>query len=623
MEEDGRPVALLARKPGKYLLYDPTKRTRLDVDESVAALVQPQAQTFYRPFPEKSLTLWDLVKFSAKGALRDVWRILGMGVLGGILSIITPVATGILFDTIIPSEDRTQLATMVAALIVSAVCSTMFSLVQSLAQLRVEGRTAYYVQSAVWDRLLSLPVAFFRQFTAGDLANRSLGVDQIRQILSGAVVSTLLHLVFTVFSVALLFWYSIELAIVVLVLMVITSIFPVICVFVMVRYQRPLYDLAGKIQGLNLQFIAGIAKLRVNGAEKRAFYLWATQFAKQKELALKARRVSNMVATFSGMLPLLGTLVIFTWMFITTDVYLTHMSTGSFMAFISAMTTVVRSMTSTLMIIYPVMSIVPILARTKPILKEMPEVDTSKAHPGELTGLVDIGHVNFRYSPDGPLVAKDLSLQVGPGEFVALVGPSGSGRSTIFRLLLGFETPESGSIHFDGQDLSKLDVQAVRRQIGVVLQNGTLLAGSIFDNIVGASQLTLDDAWEAARMASVDEDIKAMPMGMHTVVGEGGAGLSGGQRQRILIARAIVRKPRIILFDEATSALDNKSQAIVSDSLASLSATRIVIAHRLTTIVNADRIYVVVAGEIVEKGTYEELMAKGGVFSELAKRQIA
>lgn len=623
MADDGRPVALLSPKPGKYHLHDPTKLTRVEVDNKVAAQVKPQAQTFYRPFPEKSLTLWDLMKFGAKGTLRDVLRIVAMGVLGGILSVVTPIATGILFDGIIPSEDRTRLATMVAALMVSAVCSTMFSLVQSLGQLRMEGRTAYHVQSAVWDRLLNLPVAFFRQFTAGDLANRSLGVDQIRQILSGAVVSTILSLVFTVFSVALLFYYSIELAIVVLVLMLVTSVFPVASVFVMLRYQRPLYDLAGRIQGLNLQFITGIAKLRVNGAEQRAFYLWATQFAKQKELGLKARRISNMVATFSSVLPLLATFVIFTWIFLSSNKSLLTMSTGSFMAFVSAMTTVVHRITATLTIIFPVMSIVPILGRTKPILKEVPEVDISKADPGELTGRVDISHVNFRYSPEGPLVTKDLSMQVNPGEFVALVGPSGSGKSTIYRLLLGFETPESGSVHYDGQDLSKLDIQAVRRQIGVVLQNGTLLPGSIFDNIVGASQLTLDDAWEAAQMASVDEEIKAMPMGMHTVIGEGGAGLSGGQQQRILIARAIVRKPRIILFDEATSALDNRSQSIVSASLDRLSATRIVIAHRLTTIMNADRIYVVVAGELVEMGTYGELMAKGGVFTELAKRQIA
>lgn len=623
MEEDNRPVALLEPKAGQYILHDPTKLTSEVVDESVAARVKVQAQTFYRPFPDKSLTAWDVMKFAVKGSMWDILRVLGMGVCAGILSVITPIATGLLFDSIIPSEDRTQLATMVAALMVAATCSAMFHIVESLGQLRMEGRMAYYVQAAVWDRLLNLPVSFFRQFTSGDLANRSLGVDQVRAILSGAVVTTMLSLVFTVFNVALLFWYSIELAIVALVLLCFTSLFPITCVFVVLRYQRPLYDLLGKIQGLNLQLISGIAKIRVNGAEQRAFYLWATQFAKQKHLGLKARRVTNMVVTFSAVLPLFASLVIFTWIFLSHSKELMAFSTGSFMAFTSAMTTVVSTINSTLMFMFPVISIFPILARTKPILKQVPEVDTTKADPGELRGHVELSHVYFRYSPDGPLVTKDLSIQVNPGEFVALVGPSGSGKSTIYRLILGFETPESGSVHYDGQDLSKVDVQAVRRQVGVVLQNGTLLAGSIFDNIVGASRLTLDDAWEAARMASVDEDIKAMPMEMHTVIGEGGAGLSGGQAQRILIARAIVRKPRIILFDEATSALDNKSQAIVSASLESLSASRIVIAHRLTTIMNADRIYVVVNGEVVEMGNYQDLMAKGGVFSQLARRQIA
>jgi ATP-binding cassette subfamily C protein len=266
---------------------------------------------------------------------------------------------------------------------------------------------------------------------------------------------------------------------------------------------------------------------------------------------------------------------------------------------------------------------VPTYERAKPILETLPEVDEMKADPGELTGELEVSHVSFRYREDGPIVLKDVSVQVKPGEFVALVGPSGSGKSTLFRLLLGFEKLEAGAVYYNGRDLVGLDIREVRRQIGVVLQNGKLMAGDIFTNIIGSSLLTLEDARQAARMAGLEDDLKAMPMGLHTVISEGGGTLSGGQRQRLLIARALVHRPRILFFDEATSALDNRTQAIVSESLDNLQATRIVIAHRLSTIMNADRIYVLQDGRVVQQGTYDELIQAEGVFADLAKRQMA
>jgi ABC-type bacteriocin/lantibiotic exporter with double-glycine peptidase domain len=270
-----------------------------------------------------------------------------------------------------------------------------------------------------------------------------------------------------------------------------------------------------------------------------------------------------------------------------------------------------------------ILSIVPLYERIKPIIEAAPEVDVNKAAPGELNGHIDVASIRFRYIPDGQLIVKDVSLEVAPGEYVALVGGSGSGKSTLFRILLGFEIPESGTIYYDGKDITSLDIQELRRQVGVVLQNGKIMGGPIFLNILGASNLSLDDAWEAARMAGLDADIKAMPMGMYTVLSPGGGTLSGGQRQRLLIARAIVRKPRILFFDEATSALDNKTQAVVSRSLERLQASRLVIAHRLSTIINADRILVMDRGRLVQTGTYNELMKQEGLFAELAKRQIA
>jgi ATP-binding cassette subfamily C protein len=273
---------------------------------------------------------------------------------------------------------------------------------------------------------------------------------------------------------------------------------------------------------------------------------------------------------------------------------------------------------------FSVSQIFPILEKIEPILDTKPEYDEYKSNPGNLTGSVEVSHVSFRYQEEDPLVLKDVSIKIREGEYVGLVGPSGSGKSSLLRVLLGFENPETGRVYYDGQDLTKVDIRAIRRQLGVVLQNGKLMSGDIFSNVVGANiNLTLDDAKEAIRMAGLEEDINAMPMGMHTVINEGATTISGGQRQRLLIARAIANKPKIIFFDEATSALDNQTQAIVSESLDSLKATRIVIAHRLSTVMNCDRIIVLDKGAIVEEGSYAELMQLNGVFAELAKRQLA
>jgi ABC-type bacteriocin/lantibiotic exporter with double-glycine peptidase domain len=296
--------------------------------------------------------------------------------------------------------------------------------------------------------------------------------------------------------------------------------------------------------------------------------------------------------------------------------------TGDLRGFLAAFCTCVAALASSCMALVAVGSVAPFYDQMRPILEAEPEVATSRADPGLLTGDIEIQHAAFRYSADTPLVLRDLSLRIKPGEFVALVGPSGSGKSTLLRLLLGFEQLDSGAVYFDGQDLAGLDVNVVRRQIGVVLQNGRLMSGDIFTNIIGSSTATLAEAWEAARMAGFAEDIEGMPMGMHTVIADGGGTLSGGPRQRLLIARAIVHRPRIVLFDEATSALDNRTQAIVSASLERLQATRIVVAHRLSTVRNADRLYVLERGALVQSGTYDELMAREGPFAELARRQI-
>ncbi|MFC5496915.1 NHLP bacteriocin export ABC transporter permease/ATPase subunit [Caenimonas terrae] len=620
-EEGGQPVALLPTRGG-YMLHDPATGERSPVGAELANTLSPFAFSFYRSFPHGKMKLLDLMKFGSHGLVRDYLLVGLMGLTVGVLGMLTPILTGLLFDTVIPGADRGQLSQVTLALLAGAFGAAMFELTKGFAMLRAESRMDASIQAGVWDRLLRLPAPFFRDFSAGDLAVRANGINAIRQALSGTTLSAIFSAVFSVFNLLLLFYYNAKLALVALALVLVAVLFMVGVNLVALRQQRRLAELSGLLSGMVFQFLGGISKLRTTGSETRAFHQWAVQFAAQQRYQFRAQMAQNAMATFGAVFPVLANIALFGMI----AIYLQDakdFSTGQFLAFNAAFGGLMGAMLAATGALTSILNIIPIYERAKPILRGEPEITSSKAHPGQLTGEIEINHLSFSYAPDGPQILKDVSLQIKPGEFVALVGASGSGKSTLLRLLLGFETPTLGSIFYDRQDMAGLDLGALRRQLGVVLQNGQLLAGDVFTNIIGsAAALTLDDAWDAATQAGIADDIRDMPMGMHTVVSDGGGTLSGGQRQRVLIARAIVNRPRIVIFDEATSALDNRAQAMVSDSLEKLQATRIVIAHRLSTIVNADRILVLDNGNLVQSGTYAALMEQPGIFAELARRQI-
>lgn len=615
-----RPVALLPVSSRRYVLVDPHRQTRTPITRDVAAALHPAAYSFYRPFSERPLTPWDVVKFGFRGGGRDLSTLALVGIAGSLLGLIAPLATSTLVETILPGGDRGQLLQLAGGLMAAALVAVLFRLTQSFAMLRLEGKMDAALQAALWDRLLSLPAAFFKQFTAGDLATRALGISAIRGLLTGATIQSLFGVVFSLPSFALLFYYDVPLAFLATVLTIIILSVTMLTNYLQFRYQRLLPGAQARISGLVFQLLSGISKLRVAGAEARAFSLWAEEFIEQKQIILKAGNMANIRATFVSIAPIASLMAIVGMIVYSRQ---STLSTAEFLGFNAAFAQFLAAISSMNAVFTSVLSIAPLYENLQPILDTTPEVDVTKSDPGELSGEIEISHLSFRYQPDGPLVLDDVSLRVEPGEFVAIVGPSGSGKSTLFRLLLGFEAPGAGSISYDGQDLAELNIQAVRHQIGSVLQHGKLLPADIFTNIVGASRLTMEDAWEAARLAGLDEDIRRMPMGMQTIVSEDAGTFSGGQRQRLMIARAIVSKPRILLLDEATSSLDNRTQETLSKNLERLQATRIVIAHRLSTVVNADRIYVVVAGKVVQSGTYDQLLRESEVFATLARRQLA
>jgi NHLM bacteriocin system ABC transporter ATP-binding protein len=627
-DPSGDPVAILKTKTNDYEIVDPRTQERQRIDARTAATLRPFAAVFYAPLPERKLKAFDLIKFGVRDSKLDLWAILGIGVLVGLLGMVTPYFSSQIFDSVIPAADRPLLLQFTVGLIAAGLGTFAFELVRAISVLRLAGKMDYLVQAGVWDRLLDLPSLFFRAYSAGDLSDRAMGVDQIRQAVSQAGTQAIVGSISAVIMMFFLFTFNWQMALVGLALIGLAVLFPLGFNLLQVKFQRKLFHVRGSITGLVLQLINGVSKLRVSGAEDRAFREWARKFAGQKRLALISGKLTNVIQVFNQSFPVISSAVLFA-----TYAWFQHaaavnnetfrMSTGQFIAFNTTFTNILSAFLSLSAASLELMIIFPLFERLMPILEAVPEIDEAKAHPGELSGELEVYHITFRYSPDGPAILRDVSFRIKPGEFIALVGGSGSGKSTLLRLLLGFEKPESGSVFYDGQDLSSLDLREVRQQIGVVLQSSKLMPTDIYRNIIGSHQLSLNDAWDAARMAGLDKDIKNMPMGMNTVVSEGGSTFSGGQRQRLMIARALVNKPRIIFFDEATSALDNETQRIVTESLDRMQATRIVIAHRLSTIINADKIYVLQNGELLQSGTYAELIDQPGPFADLAKRQLA
>jgi ATP-binding cassette subfamily C protein len=621
---DARPVALLPNRGKGYQMYDPADDSVVPVSDDVAQTLKPQGQMFYRPFEPKPLKLRHLALFGLVGAWWDVAMAVGMALLMGLLGLMTPMISATVFDDVIPGADRARMLEVTVFLLTASVASILLGLSRDFGFLRIETKVDATVQAAIFDRLLSLPAQFFRRYTSGELAQRAFAIGDIRRLLTSSALSVLFSGFFSVFNLAYMLWLHPTLTVLAIALTAVTILSLLVVSVFYLRIQFSLVEKGALFAGLSLQLLSSMPKLRVAGAERRGFAKWMGLSTEISALGLQAERIGQRFALFNtlwGPLSLAAVYGLIGWLLMRTEG--AGLTTGELLAFSSAYGAFSGAMVQMTQVGLGLLAAIPMYRSIKPILDATPEVDASKPSAPRLSGHIELSHVTFRYQPNTPIVLNKLSLVIEPGQFVAIVGPSGAGKSSVFRLLLGFEKPESGTVMFDGHDLSQFDVASVRQQMGVVLQGARLFRGEIFENIACGIPCSMDDAWEAARQAGLIEDLQAMPMGMKTIVGEDGAGLSGGQRQRLMIARAIVGKPKILLFDEATSALDNRTQAIVSRSLESLSVTRVVIAHRLSTIVKADRIFVIDGGNVVQAGTYEELMQQPGLFAELAKRQLA
>ncbi len=626
LEESGSPVALLPTPGDRYELYSPADQRRTPVTADIASQLSPEAFSFYRPLPDRAIDALGILRFALRDQQRNIALLVCTTILATLVGMLTAPATQILMDQSIPSANREMVLQVGAGLLVATLAGAVFQLVQALVTLRLQTIFDSTSQAGLWDRLMKLPLRFFRRYSSGDMLTRISAIDRIRQRLGGSVVRTLFSGMFAIANLGVMAFYSLKLAGIALGIGLLTLLVTALSGSLTRKKLRPIQEIEGRLSGLMVQLISGVSKLRVSGAEERAFAHWSKSYTEKLRLLISTQQLEDAVNTFNEALPLASSIAIFLMTSLIVRDAIAEgelpLTAGKFLGFNAAFGIFITGISDLSVTIIDVLDIAILWERAQPILAAMPEVSLDRTDPGRLYGEVKLDRVNFRYRDDGPLTLHEVTIAAKPGKFIGLVGPSGSGKSTIVRLLLGFETPEEGAIYLDGQDLSRLDIAAVRRQLGVVLQNGRIQSASVFDNIIGGQLATIDEAWDATRMAGFDADIQAMPMGMHTVISEGGSNLSGGQRQRLLISRALVSKPNLLIFDEATSALDNQTQAMVMQSLEQLRATRIVIAHRLSTIRHADRIYVLEAGQVVQAGSFDELAHQPGLFADLMRRQM-
>ena len=616
-KDNGTVVALIPSGFSGYEYFDLESGKYIKVKKSNEDLFEDEAIAFYKPFPLKSLTIKDLIVYIAQVLSVSDYVAIALATLAvSLLGMLTPKINNILFSVVVTSGSVRLLVGIAIFAICLSLTSLIISSVKSLISARINTKLSISIEAATMMRLMSLPADFFKNYSSGELQERAGNISSLCDMLVSTILNTGMTSVFSLIYIYQIFVYAPGLVIPSLIITFITIIFFVVSALMQMKISVKQMELGGRESGMTYALISGVQKIKLAGAEKRAFARWANLYAERISYSYNPPAFLKLNPVISSAISLTGTLVMY-YMAVKTGV-----SVAEYYAFNTAYGMVSGAFMSLSSIALTFAQIKPILERVKPLLDAKPEISEGKQVITRLSGAVEMNNVSFRYNESMPNVIDNLSLKIRPGQYVAIVGKTGCGKSTLMRLLLGFEKADRGAIYYDGKDINSLDLKSLRRKIGSVMQNGKLLQGDIYSNItISAPWLTMDEAFEAAEKAGIAEDIRRMPMGMHTMISEGSGGISGGQRQRLMIARAIAPKPKILMFDEATSALDNITQRQVCEALDAMKCTRIVIAHRLSTIKQCDRIIVLDGGHIVEDGTYRELIDNKGYFYELVERQ--
>lgn len=617
MKEDGAIVTILPNAYGGFVYIDPHTGRKRRVNKKEEKRLNEEAYCFYRAFPMRQLKAMDIWKYM-KSCL-TVWDLVSFAIAAlsiTLIGLLVPKLNNLLTGTVVQYGNYRLLGSVLVFMVCVTIGNIVFGSVKSLLQSRIGIKLNNDVTAATMMRVLSLPADFFQNYSTGELTQYLSYMSSICDTIVNAVLSTGLTGIFSLVYLAQVFAFAKALVVPSLIVTLLTLLVSVLTASAQTLISKEQMRLAAKERGILYSLISGIQKIRLSGAEKRAFAKWADCYAKEAELTYSPPAQVKLSSVITTGISLIGTICIY---YIAVK---NQVSVANYYAFNSAYAYITSAFTALASVATTIASIKPGMELVRPLLEAEPEVSEGLETVTRLSGAIEISHVSFRYAKESPFILNDISLRIPPGQYVAVVGKTGCGKSTLMRLLLGFARPTKGSIYYDQKDTCKLDMHSVRKQIGTVMQDGKLFQGSVFENIsIAKPTISVDEAWEAAEVAGIAEDIRKMPMGMHTQISGVAGGISGGQKQRLMIARAVAPKPKILFLDEATSALDNITQKQVSDALEKLKCTRIVIAHRLSTIRHCDRIIVIDGGKIVEDGDYDTLMRRNGFFAELVERQ--
>ena len=617
MKDSRAMVALLPGTLSGYYFRDPATGRKTRVTRETAKRFAREALCFYQPLPMKKLGIPDLLRHMKNSISRGDVILIALATLAvTLVGMLEPRIYSLITGSVLQNRNMNLMTGLAVFLLSSAFASQLINLVKNLLMQRINIKTSQAVEASVMMRILSLPVSFFRRYSSGELSSRASSIRSLCSMILNNTLSVGLGSLMSLLYISQIFSFAPALVWPSILVILATITLSMAAAVVQVGVTRKKMLLNAEENGMSYAMMNGIQKIRLSGSEKRMFARWGRLYARGARLEYNPPLFLKLNGVITTAISLAGTILLY-YLAVKTGV-----KESQYYAFTAAYGRLMGAFTALAGIAVSVAAIRPVLEMAEPLLKAEPEVSAGKQQVEKVSGHIEMSHVSFRYEENTPYILNDLNLTVKAGEYVAIVGRTGCGKSTIVRLLLGFEKPEKGAVFYDRRDLNTLDPRSLRKHIGVVMQNGQLFQGDIFSNItISAPQLTLDEAWEAAETAGIAQDIRDMPMGMQTIISEGQGGISGGQRQRLMIARAIAPKPKILIFDEATSALDNKTQKQISEALDRLNCTRIVVAHRLSTIRNCDRILVMDRGAIIEEGKYDELIAKGGYFADLVERQ--
>lgn len=618
--DDDKPYVCLP-KGTSYVLYDVESSSSVPVSKKIASTINPRAYMVYRPLPATSINAKDIASFCVKSIkCRDIIWLLLLTIITSLIGLITPKISQSIYDEYIPIGAISILFQIGCVLAAFMLANVMFMIVKSLVSFRITSRMSYDLQSAVYYRLFTLPESFFRNYESADLAQRVLGIGVLTNTVTTHIVSIVVTLIFVVIYYINMISYSLQLTLIGTAMVLVYGICYYFIAMTTIKRKKKAIEIEGQSNSKIFQFLSGISKIRIAGVEDRALFEYLKEYVRQRNLEESVVKINGLETTLSLIINTVFSIVLYCVVINSKA----EISFGSFIAFSTVFGSFCVYFMQGIASVVGIRQEKPNMDRIKPVLEATPEIDEGKVYPGEISGAIEVNNVTFSYDVASPAVLDGVSLNIKPGEYVGIVGPSGCGKSTLLKLFLGFEKPTSGKIYYDNKDIESINKRELRKKMGVVLQDGKLISGSIYENItITSPKATLRDVREVVKAVGLEKDINEMPMGLHTVLSEDSGTISGGQQQRILIARAIISKPNILFLDEATSALDNVTQSMVISTIEKINSTRIVIAHRLSTIINCDRIIVMDAGKIIEQGNYAELMKKKGLFYALASRQMA